>query len=166
MDAIDQGLIALLQKGMPLVARPYHVVAEKLHISEVEVLNRLQQLKQQGLISRQGVVVNHRKMGYRANAMVVFDIPDHRVEELGHRIGQITFVNLCYQRPRQGEVWPYNLYCMIHGKSRDTVLKQLDRLVELCDLSTFRRDILFSRQCFKQRGARYELTENPVIAHG
>jgi DNA-binding Lrp family transcriptional regulator len=107
------------------------------------------------LIKRWGVVVRHRQLGYRANAMIVMNVPDERVCEIGVLLSQHQCVNLCYQRPRQGNIWPYNLYCMIHGKSRDTVLAQWVELQSLCGLGEFAYEVLFSRRCFKQRGALY-----------
>lgn len=155
IDAVDRQLIMLLQQGLPLVSRPYAVIAENLKLTENEVLNRVTALKKQGVIKRLGVIVNHRRLGYKANAMVVFDVPDNLVEQIGEHVSQFSFVNLCYQRPRQGEQWPYNLYCMIHGKSREKVLLQLTHLIESCGLSQCKSEVLFSKQCFKQRGAFY-----------
>jgi len=156
-DKIDLQLIELLQQGLPLVSRPYAVMAEQLKLSEDQVLKRLSILKQQGVIKRLGVIVNHRRLGYNANAMIVFDVPNALVEQIGKHISQFSYVNLCYQRPRQSEYWPYNLYCMIHGKNRDKVLQQLRHLTESCGLSQFKCEVLFSKQCFKQRGALYKV---------
>jgi len=131
---------------------------------EAEVLERLSKLKQQGLIKRMGVIVKHRQLGYRANAMVVWNVPDSLIKQLGGHISQFSFVTLCYQRPRQPE-WPYNLYCMIHGKDQTTVLTQLAQLVEACGLDSFDQQILFSNRCFKQRGAIYQKPK-PTLADG
>lgn len=167
IDVIDRQLIEVLQKGLPLVSRPYALVGQQLNINEDEVLTRLSTLKQKGLIKRLGVVVKHRRLGYRANAMVVFNVPDNLVKQIGGHVSQLSFVNLCYQRPRRGESWPYNLYCMIHGKNREKVLQQLEYLVDSCGLSHFSREVLFSRQCFKQRGAIYKaIAEEKQLSHG
>ncbi|WP_026603452.1 siroheme decarboxylase subunit beta [Methylomonas sp. 11b] len=155
IDAIDYQLIAAVQAGLPIAARPYAAIAEQLAITEQEVIERLARLKTQGLIKRWGVVVKHRQLGYRANAMIVMDVPDERVARVGALISQQACVNLCYQRPRQGDVWPYNLYCMIHGKSREVVLEQWAELRHDCNLSDYSFEVLFSRRCFKQRGALY-----------
>jgi siroheme decarboxylase len=158
-DELDYRLIAAVQAGLPIVARPYAAIAERLGATEQEVIARLTRLKSQGLIKRWGVVVKHRQLGYRANAMIVMDVPDQKVAEIGRQISRHSFINLCYQRPRQGETWPYNLYCMIHGKSRDTVLRQWAELVDACGLSACAHEVLFSRRCFKQRGALYRQAE-------
>lgn len=155
IDVVDYRLIAAVQSGLPIASRPYAVIAERLGLSEVEVIERLQALKTQGLIKRWGVVVQHRQLGYRANAMIVIAVPDSRVDDIGGLLSRQACVNLCYQRPRQGEIWPYNLYCMIHGKSRETVLRQWSELRQACGLRDYPFEVLFSRRCFKQRGALY-----------
>ncbi len=155
IDDIDYRLIAAVQAGLPIATRPYAVIAEKLAISEQDVIERLTQLRARGLIKRWGVVVRHRRLGYQANAMIVMNVPDDSVAEIGRQVSRQAYVNLCYQRPRQGDIWPYNLYCMIHGKSRDTVLQQWAELREACGLRDVAFEVLFSRRCFKQRGALY-----------
>ena len=82
IDSIDCQLIEKLQDGLPLVSRPYAVIGAQLKLSEGEVISRLSELKQLGLIKRLGVIVNHRRVGYLANAMVVFDVPDHLVDQI------------------------------------------------------------------------------------
>jgi DNA-binding Lrp family transcriptional regulator len=163
IDALDRQLIAAIQNGLPITSRPYLAIAEQLTITEQEVISRLASLKQRGLIKRFGVVVQHRKLGYQANAMVVWNVPDNLVDRIGLAVSQETFVNLCYQRPRR-ENWAYNLYCMIHGKSRDTVLAQLQSLIDMYALASFDYQVLFSRRCFKQRGAIYSanVTQPPL----
>ncbi|MCX7098749.1 MAG: AsnC family protein [Methylococcales bacterium] len=154
LDARDRQLLAHIQLGLPLCARPYQAIGDAIAMPETEVIERLTRLKQQGLIKRLGVIVKHRPLGYNANAMIVWDIPDALIHALGTQLSRYEFVTLCYQRPRL-EAWPYNLYCMIHGKDRATVLAQLAQLDSACQLADFKREILFSRQCFKQRGALY-----------
>jgi DNA-binding Lrp family transcriptional regulator len=158
INAIDLELIIAVQNGLPLVSRPYALIAQHLQLTEAAVIQRLQELKQQGLIKRLCVIVNHRQLGYQANAMVVFNIPDSEVSLIGKKISQFDFINLCYRRPRHEDIWPFNLFCMIHGKTRDTVLQQLKNLIQECELDAYAHDILFSQRCFKQRGALYKNT--------
>ena len=157
LDARDRQLLERVQLGLPVCSRPYAEIGSTLSMPEAEVIERLARLKQKGLIKRIGVIVKHHQLGYRANAMIVWNIPDNLVKQLGGHISQFAFVTLCYQRPRQAG-WPYNLYCMIHGKDRATVLTQLEQLNAACGLAGFDREILFSRRCFKQRGAIYQRT--------
>jgi DNA-binding Lrp family transcriptional regulator len=154
-DPGDLELVRAVQAGLPLVSRPYAEVAERIGMSEQEVMVRLGRLLESGDIRRLGVVVRHRELGYRANAMVVWDVPDERVTEVGRIIGRQPLVNLCYRRPRRPPRWHYNLFCMIHGRSREGVLKNLADMVERCGLEDIPHRALFSLRRFKQRGARY-----------
>jgi DNA-binding Lrp family transcriptional regulator len=155
LDGDDEALITTIQSGLPLTARPYAAIGQSLGMSEVDVIARLQRLLDNGVIKRLGVVVRHHELGYRANAMTVWNIPDEQVSELGHCMGRFEFVTLCYRRPRRLPDWPYNLFTMIHGHDRDEVLANIDRLVEECGLGAVEREVLFSQRRFKQRGAIY-----------
>lgn len=156
MLSLDDRILLAVQTGLPICPRPYRAIAEQLAISEDYLLDRLQALRQQGVIKRWGVIVKHRPLGYQANAMIVLDVPDEQVARLGAKISAQSCVNLCYQRPRQGDRWPYNLYCMIHGKDRAAVHALWQSVQQECGLSDFAFEILFSRRCFKQRGAWYQ----------
>ena len=151
----DKALIAAIQNGLPLVSRPYAHIGEQLGLEEQQVIDRLQDLKTSGAIRRMGVVVRHRLLGYRANAMVVWDVPNHRVDELGRCFSQFEYITLCYQRPRRLPQWRYNLFCMIHGHDREAVMANLEHLISSCSVEHIPHDVLFSRRCFKQRGALY-----------
>lgn len=155
LSATDQALVRAVQQGLPLVARPYAEIGARIGLDELDVIAGLQRLLGQGYIKRLGVVVRHHELGYRANGMVVWDVPDGRVTELGHCLAQFDFVTLCYQRPRRLPEWPYNLFCMIHGRSRERVLGHVEELVQRCGLGEIPRAVLFSRRRFKQRGAWY-----------
>lgn len=152
----DRRLLAAIQQGLPLAARPYAEIAARLGWGEAEVIGRLRALLELGVIKRMGIVVRHHELGYRANAMVVWDVPDDRVDALGTELGRFAFVTLCYRRARRPPEWPYNLYSMIHAHDRATALAHIDELVEQCGLADVPRAVLFSRQRFKQRGAWYD----------
>jgi len=152
---LDLRLLAAMQEGLPLTARPYARIATQLSVGEDDVLERLAVLQENGTVSRFGVVVCHRRLGYRANAMVVWDAPDDRVDDCGERLAELPFVTLSYRRPRRLPYWPYNLFCMIHGTDRRQVLAEIETATQDGGLIGRDRAVLFSRRCFKQRGARY-----------
>jgi len=154
-SSFENALIEVISQGLPLVSHPYAAIAEQLDCDEIQVIEGINRIMMRGDMKRFGVVVRHRKLGYRANGMVVWDIPDARVTEIGHCIGQYSFVTLCYQRPRRLPEWPYNLFSMIHGQDRDAVIEQVDFIVRQCGLHDINHEILFSNRCFKQRGASY-----------
>lgn len=151
----ESRVIAAIQSGLPLVARPYAAVGTSVGLSEAAVTGCLQNLLRQGVIKRMGVVVRHHELGYRANAMVVWDIPDEEVSSLGHCLGKLEFVTLCYRRPRRLPVWRYNLFCMIHGHDREEVLARVEEMRQGCGLQHIACEVLFSTRRFKQCGARY-----------
>lgn len=164
LDSRDAALLAAIEDGLPLVARPYAAVGEAVAMAEAEVVARLARLRRQGIIKRWGVVVRHRELGYRANGMVVWDVPDHQVAAVGRRLGRFGFVTLCYRRPRCPPHWRYNLFTMIHGHDEEGVRANLGYLVQCCDLDEICHDILFSVRRFKQRGARYGFRRRGVTA--
>lgn len=155
LTAQDQKLVALIQGGLPLSSRPYAELGEQLDMPEETVIQRIKSLQENGIIKRMGIVVRHHELGYTANAMVVWNVPDDQVHQVGEALGRHACVTLCYQRPRRLPEWPYNLFCMIHGKDRERVLNYLDSLVESEGLQDIDYDVLFSGERFKQRGARY-----------
>ncbi len=157
IDDTDRRLLAAIEDGLPLAPRPYAAVAQRLGLGEADVLTRLRRLRADGIVSRFGVIVRHHELGYRANAMAVWDLPDGQVDDVGRRLAGHDFVTLCYRRPRRLPLWPYNLFCMVHGRDRDTVREQIARLNAEHGLDTHPHDVLFSRRRFKQRGARYSM---------
>lgn len=151
----ENSLIAAIQAGLPLVPRPYAAIGAMIGMTEMDVIKGLQNLAGNGVIKRMGVVVRHHELGYRANAMVVWDIPDEEVSRLGACLGKLEYVTLCYRRPRRLPVWRYNLFCMIHGHDRAEVLARVEEMRQGCGLQHIACEILFSTRRFKQCGARY-----------
>lgn len=155
MSEEDRAWVAVLQGGLPLVSYPYARVGEAAGIGEHAVLERLRGMIEADVIKRFGVVVRHHELGFRANAMVVLDIPDEQVDQFGKCIGEAEGVTLCYRRPRRLPEWRYNMFCMIHGRDRDSVCELIEKVRRECGLEAFDYDILFSKRRFKQQGAQY-----------
>ena len=151
----ERRLVSVLQEGLPLFARPFALIAERVGVSENDVLTRIGSWIEEGAIKRFGVVVRHHELGYTANAMLVHDVPDERVGELGRSLAEEPAVTLCYRRPRQAPQWPYNLFCMIHGRERAEVEGVIADLRHRHGLDDCAHDVLFSLTRFKQKGARY-----------
>jgi DNA-binding Lrp family transcriptional regulator len=160
----ERALVAALEAGLPLVPNPYADLGAHAGMSEVSVIATLKAWVDAGIVARLGVVVRHHELGFTANAMAVWDVPDHLVGVLGRRLAASDCVTLCYRRARDLPSWRYNLYCMIHGRSYERVLAQVEWLRESCGMLEPPFAVLFSRQRFKQRGARYAPPPEPV--HG
>ena len=163
-STVDTGLVAAIQDGLPLTARPFARIAEQVHSTEAAVIADIRELAQAGIIKRFGVVVRHRALGFTANAMVVWDISDDLVDDIGERMAADAAVTLCYRRPRRPPAWPYNLFCIIHGRDRDSVIERVECLATSLQLSDVAREVLFSRRQYKQRGAHYVSAVSPLAS--
>jgi DNA-binding Lrp family transcriptional regulator len=159
LDATQRRIVAALQQGLPLSPRPYADIAKRAGLpreeGEVRVLAELRSWRHEGVVKRIGVIVRHRPLGYVANAMAVWDVPDEDTDAAGNALAHEPGVTLCYRRARALPAWPYNLYCMIHGRARGEVDAQLDAIAARAGLARHPHARLFSRTEFKQRGARH-----------
>ena len=152
-EAVDRELLQALTQGMPLEARPFDALATRLGIDEDAVLARIGLLLDAGIISRFGVIVRHRALGWRANAMVVWDLPSDRITTAGPVLAAQPGITLCYERTPVAGKWPYRLYSMIHARSRLEALKNLANAASHPELKDVPHKALFSTRCFKQTGA-------------
>lgn len=153
-DAIDRRIIEATQAGLPVAPRPYHVLAGRLGLPPAEIMERMQRMLDAGIIRRIGAVPNHYAVGYRANGMTVWDVPDDRVDEIGARVGALEFVTHCYRRPRHPPEWPYNLFAMVHGRDRDATDRQVRRIAALLGNDCRAHAVLYSTQILKKTGMR------------
>lgn len=154
LDATDRRLIAATQGGLPLVREPYRALAEQLGLQEADVISRLQNLLQRGAIRRIGAIPNHYALGFTANGMSVWDIADDAVAEVGAKVGALDFVTHCYERPRHLPMWPYNLFAMVHGRTRDEVRAKVAEIATLIGNESRGHDVLFSTRILKKTGLR------------
>ncbi len=149
----DRELIQKMTEGLPLITRPFEEIARQLGIGEARVLTRLSELAEIGVLPRIGIIVRHRTLGWRSNAMVVWDVPPHDIDRAGAALAAQPAVTLCYRRRRYENDWPYNLYCMVHARSREEAHNAIDEAAKAATLEGCTRQILFSLRCFKQTGA-------------
>jgi DNA-binding Lrp family transcriptional regulator len=154
IDELDRRIIQATQEGLPLVPRPYHQVAEQLGVSAQEVMERMTRMLESGIIRRIGAVPNHYALGYKANGMTVWDVPDERIDELGALVGDLDFVSHCYQRPRYLPEWPYNFFAMVHGRDHAEVEEKTRRIAELLGEADRGHEILYSTRILKKTGLR------------
>lgn len=154
LDPIDRRIVAATQGGLPLVARPYHAIADELGLAPADVMRRMQNLLDAGAIRRIGAVPNHYALGWKANGMSVWDVPDDHVAEAGQMVGALEFVSHCYRRPRHLPDWPYNLFAMVHGRGRDEVAEKLTNIAAVLGDWDRGHDVLFSSKILKKTGLR------------
>ena len=160
MDAFDRALIAAVQSGLPLVARPYEAVGAMLGVDGERVRTRLAAMLDEGLVRRIGAVPNHYRLGFTANGMSVWDVADDEVDALARQVAQLTGVSHCYRRTRHLPEWPYNLFAMLHGRSREEVQRQADVVAALLGPACHAHDILYSTEILKKTGLRLKGTND------
>jgi len=154
LDALDRALLEATQSGIPLTPAPYAEIAAQIGISEEDVVARLQGMMTRGIIRRIGLATNHYRLGLVANGMTVWDVDDAQVDALGEKVGALDFVTHCYRRPRRLPDWPYNLFAMAHGCTREEVLEKRARIANVLGSACRGSDILFSTEILKKTGLR------------
>ncbi len=164
IDELDRRIVAATQSGLPLCARPYHQVAEMLGLEPGKVMERLAAMQARGAIRRVGAVPNHYRLGYRANGMSVWNIPDGQVSELGRRVGALEFVSHCYQRPRHPPDWRYNLFAMVHGQTRSEVELKVAQIAALLGPADRGHEVLYSTRILKKTGLRIAAREDKNVS--
>lgn len=150
----DRPLLDALSRGLDLTPRPFAALAERLGQDEAAIISRIADLVAAGILTRLGVIVRHRALGFTANAMVVWDVAD--AAQAGPALAALPGVTLAYERRPVAGVWPYRLYCMIHARSRPEAMDVLATARALPALAGVDHRILFSTRCFKQSGARLQ----------
>lgn len=153
-DELDRRIVLATQAGLPVVAQPYQQIAAELGIEPQLLMQRLEAMKHDGRIRRIGAVPNHYKLGYTANGMSVWNVPTDIIDEVGEQIGKLEMVTHCYQRPRFLPEWPYNLFAMVHGHTREEVLQKVEQIADLLGDKARQHEVLFSSRILKKTGLR------------
>ena len=122
--ALRRQIVLALQEGLPVSRYPYRDLAYDLGIDESDLVSHIRDMLEEGAIRRIGVVPNHYALGYTHNLMVVWDVDDTDVDQVGGDLGALEFVSHCYRRPRR-DGWPYNLFTMVHGRNEDEVKQKI-----------------------------------------
>ncbi|MBL8572919.1 MAG: Lrp/AsnC family transcriptional regulator [Hyphomicrobiaceae bacterium] len=151
---LDRDLVQATQAGLPLLRDPYGAIAAGLGIDRAEVIARLTALLETGAIRRIGLIPNHYALGITANGMAVFDVADDAVSAIGRAVAARREVTHCYRRPRHPPDWPYNLFAMVHGTSRDDVRAIVADIAAAIGPALAGHDILFSTRILKKTGLR------------
>lgn len=167
LTPLERQYVLATQKGLPIVERPYDVIAKKLNISVEDVLTLTKNLQQRGIIRRIAAVPNHYKLGYKFNGMTVWDVEDEHIQAFGQKVGKLPFVSHCYERPRHLPHWNYNLFAMVHGKNQQEIQKYRSQIKEMLNAVLVQRDydpsqsnlnknndMLTSTQILKKTGLR------------
>ena len=149
---LEKKVIALLQTDIPVVKRPFKVMAEQIGITEDEFLTVLRDLDNQNMIRRFGATLKHQKSGFTANAMVAWKVDEDKVEKTGNIMATFQEITHCYRRnPAPG--WKYNLYTMVHATSEDQCYAIVEKISKAVGQDEY--ELLFSRKELKKTSMKY-----------
>ncbi len=152
LTELEKKTIALIQGDIPVSKRPYQELAEKIGVTEEELISVLETLNKKGFIRRYGATLRHQKSGYTANAMVAWQVDEDRTDEVGQKMATFQEVSHCYRRNPDAD-WPYNLYTMVHAKSEEACRETTQRISEAISVDTYM--LLFSRKELKKTSMEY-----------
>ncbi|ABK13850.1 MULTISPECIES: siroheme decarboxylase subunit beta [Methanothrix] len=150
MDQTDLTLLRALQDGIPIVPHPFKEIGDRLGLDENTVISRLRALRESGVVRRFAATIGHRALGIIANAMIVWKVEDD-IERIGCIMASFEEVTHCYQRATC-DGWPYNLYTVVHSRSREECEEIASRISEATGVKEYR--ILFSEKEYKKTSAR------------
>jgi len=146
-DIMDQKIIRRVQGEFPLVPAPYRLMAQEIGITETELLRRLCQMKESGMLRKMGAVLQHHAAGFHGNALCCWRIPADRVNGAAARMVECSFISHVYLR-QPHEKWPYNLYTVFHSHTRDECLERVEAMAKDIGITDYR--VLFSRKNWKR----------------
>ncbi|HYG85252.1 MAG TPA: AsnC family transcriptional regulator [Azospirillum sp.] len=156
LDETDRRIMLATQEGLPIVARPFAAVAERVGIPEAEVIDRFRRMQEMGIVRRVAAVPNHYKLGYTANGMTVWEVPLDVIDEAGQRLAALEYVSHCYRRPAKPPEWPYTLFAMVHATDRTQVEARVTEMAALLGDLARGHTVLYSTKILKKTGLRIQ----------
>jgi len=152
LTELDKNIVRALQGEFPLVAEPYKTLAEQVGVSEEVFMERVKAMQAEKKIRKMGAVLCHREVGFKANVLVAWVVPAERLDEIARQMAASPAVTHCYDR-NTAPGWPYNLYTMVHGRSREECERVVKDLGEQCQVSE--HAMLYSKHEWKKTAMKY-----------
>ena len=152
LTQLDKKIIREIQTNLPVSQRPFLDIAEKLDIEENTLLKRIEELIEGGYIRRFGATLRHRRVGINANAMSIWVVPEDEVDRVGKIMASFKEVTHCYERHKLPD-WKYNLYAMIHAKTKKECLEIVARISKKTGMKDY--ELLYSTEEFKKTSMEY-----------
>jgi len=148
----DKDFIRELQKDMEIIDEPFVKAANNLGITENELFEKMKQYEDNGVMRRFAAILRHRQVGFTANGMIVWKVPEDKISEVGAKLGAFPQVSHCYERPTYSD-WPYNVFSMIHCKTHDEANEMAKTIQNQIHVDDYK--ILFSSREFKKTRVEY-----------
>jgi len=148
----DKRIVKALQEDFPLCAEPYKILAANAGMTEEEFLQRVKELVAEKKIRKMGAVLRHREVGFNANALCAWQVSPDKLDDVAQIMTSCAAVSHCYDRTPAPN-WQFNLYTMIHAKTRAECEKIIDELASLTGVTNYR--ILYTKREWKKTGMKY-----------
>jgi siroheme decarboxylase len=148
----DKHFIRELQKDLKVIPEPFKEMAENLRITTTELFAKAKEYEKNGVMRRFAAILRHRDAGFSANGMVVWQVPDEKIDEIGYKLAAFPQISHCYRRPVYPD-WPFNLFSMIHARTLEAAEKIAVEMSEIVEIKDYR--ILFSSREFKKERVKY-----------
>ncbi len=148
----DKHFIRELQKDLKVIPEPFKEMAENLSITTTELFSKAKEYEKNGVMRRFAAILRHRDAGFSANGMVVWQVPDEKIDEIGYKLAAFPQVSHCYRRPVYSD-WQFNLFSMIHARTLEAAEKIAVEMSEIVEIKDYR--ILFSSREFKKERVKY-----------
>ena len=148
----DKDFIRELQKDMEIIDEPFVNAAKNLGITEDELFSKMKHYESMGVLRRFAAILRHRQVGFTANGMIVWKVPEDRITSVGETLGSFPQVSHCYERPTYDD-WPYNVFSMIHCKTHDEAYDVAKTIQDQINVDEYK--ILFSSREFKKTRVEY-----------
>ncbi len=161
MDEIDRKLLAATEKGITLTTEPFNEIALRLNIKPEEVISRLIKLKKRGVIRRFGALMKPNNLGFSANALVAWKVPESRIQEIGEYLSEFQEISHCYERKVVPGKWQYNLYTVMHAQKRNEVQHLVEQISEKCSVKDYK--ILYSTRDLKRQNIQSKATSSMPV---
>jgi DNA-binding Lrp family transcriptional regulator len=152
ISELDREYIRQLQKDIEIVKEPFKIITENLGISSIDLFNKIKEYEKIGIMRRFAAILRHRQAGFTANGMIVWKIPEEKVDEKGLKIASFPQVSHCYRRPVYPD-WEFNLFSMIHARTIEAAEKIAKEISSVIGIDNYK--ILFSSREFKKERVRY-----------
>ena len=152
ISELDREYIRQLQKDIEIVKEPFKIITENLGISSIDLFNKIKEYEKIGIMRRFAAILRHRQAGFTANGMIVWKIPEEKVDDKGLKIASFPQVSHCYRRPVYPD-WEFNLFSMIHARTIEAAEKIAKEISSVIGIDNYK--ILFSSREFKKERVKY-----------
>jgi DNA-binding Lrp family transcriptional regulator len=152
MTELERKIIGELQHDLPIAANPYAIIAQRIGIAEAELIEHIRGMLERGVIRKVGAVLRHRRVGFKANALCVWQVPQDRMSDVGNMFAALPVVTHCYERSPHPD-WAFNLYTMVHALSREECEAHITAMRQMSGIDAYQ--IFYSTQELKKTSMRY-----------